>query len=93
MEAFDAEQALDCMQRYAVTRAVRSTMFVRMLRLREASRLRFCTTPSTLQRVVHAAAPCPPEIKRQMIKWWPSSMVPTVIGGCGDLDFIRAGAG
>jgi fatty-acyl-CoA synthase len=25
---------------------------------------------SSLQRVVHAAAPCPPDIKRAMIDWW-----------------------
>ena len=90
MEAFDAEQALDCMQRYAVTHAqFVPTMFVRMLRLREASRLRF--DPSTLQRVVHAAAPCPPEIKRQMIEWW-GPIVDEYYGsseGAG-ISFIRA---
>ncbi|OBF17226.1 fatty-acid--CoA ligase FadD4 [Mycobacterium sp. ACS4331] len=69
MERFDAEGALDCIQRYAVTHAqFVPTMFVRMLRLPEAARTRYDL--SSLQRVVHAAAPCAPEIKKQMIDWW-----------------------
>lgn len=69
MENFDAENALACIERYGVTHAqFVPTMFVRMLRLPEKTRMRYDL--STLQRVVHAAAPCPPEIKRQMIDWW-----------------------
>jgi len=29
---------------------------------------------SSLRAMVHAAAPCPPEIKRQMIEWWGDSI-------------------
>jgi long-chain acyl-CoA synthetase len=62
MEAFDAEQALDCIERYGVTHAqFVPTMFVRMLRLPDETRSRYDV--SSLVRVVHAAAPCPPEIK------------------------------
>ncbi|MEE2851927.1 MAG: fatty-acid--CoA ligase FadD4 [Actinomycetota bacterium] len=90
MEAFDAEGALDCIERYGVTHAqFVPTMFVRMLRLPRATRLRFDL--STLQRVVHAAAPCPPEIKRQMIDWW-GPIVDEYYGsseGAG-ISFIRA---
>jgi len=46
---------------------------------------------STLQRVVHAAAPCPPQIKRQMIDWW-GPIVDEYYGsseGAG-ISFIRA---
>jgi fatty-acyl-CoA synthase len=43
-------------------------MFVRMLRLPAAVRDSYDL--SSLQRVVHAAAPCPVEIKREMIEWW-----------------------
>ena len=43
-------------------------MFVRMLKLPASVRGRY--DMSTLQNVVHAAAPCPVEIKRQMIEWW-----------------------
>ncbi len=69
MERFDAEGALDCIQRYSVTHAqFVPTMFVRMLRLPEMTRARYDL--SSLRRVVHAAAPCAPEIKRQMIDWW-----------------------
>jgi fatty-acyl-CoA synthase len=69
MERFDAEQALDCIECYGVTHAqFVPTMFVRMLRLPDSVRLAHDT--STLRRVVHAAAPCPPDIKRQMIDWW-----------------------
>ena len=44
------------------------TMFVRMLRLPEAERGRYDI--SSLRSVVHAAAPCPVAVKRQMIEWW-----------------------
>lgn len=90
MERFDAEQALDCVQRYGVTHAqFVPTMFVRMLRLPESIRLGFDL--STLRRVVHAAAPCPPDIKRQMIDWW-GPIVDEYYGsseGAG-ISFIRA---
>jgi long-chain acyl-CoA synthetase len=90
MERFDAEQALDSVQRYGVTHAqFVPTMFVRMLRLPESTRLRFDL--STLSRVVHAAAPCPPDIKRQMIEWW-GPIVDEYYGsseGAG-ISFIRA---
>lgn len=69
MERFDAEEALECIQRYRITHAhFVPAMFVRMLKLSE--RVRHSYDLSSLQRVVHAAAPCPPEIKRQMIAWW-----------------------
>jgi long-chain acyl-CoA synthetase len=90
MERFDAEQTLDCMQRYGVTHAqFVPTMFVKMLRLPDTTRQRFDL--SSLQRVVHAAAPCPPAIKRQMIDWW-GPIVDEYYGsseGAG-ISFIRA---
>ena len=90
MESFDAERALDCIQRYGVTHAqFVPAMFVRMLRLPEATRRRFDV--SSLQRVVHAAAPCPPAIKREMIDWW-GPIVDEYYGsseGAG-ISFIRA---
>ena len=43
-------------------------MFTRMLKLPESVRNSYDL--STLQRVMHAAAPCPVEIKKQMIDWW-----------------------
>jgi long-chain acyl-CoA synthetase len=69
MEKFDAEGALDAIQRYRVTHGqFVPAMFTRMLKLRE--RVRNSYDLSSLQRVIHAAAPCPVEIKKQMIDWW-----------------------
>ncbi len=69
MEHFDAEQSLALVQEHQVTHAqFVPTMFVRMLKLPEAVRVRYDL--SSLRSVVHAAAPCAPEVKRRMIEWW-----------------------
>jgi fatty-acyl-CoA synthase len=69
MEKFDAEQALECIQRYRVTHGqFVPAMFVRMLKLPQSVQDSYDV--SSLQRVVHAAAPCPVEIKQRMIDWW-----------------------
>lgn len=69
MERFDPESALAAVQSYRVTHGqFVPTMFVRMLKLPESVRAGYDI--ASLQRVVHAAAPCPPDIKRQMIDWW-----------------------
>ncbi|MGV0790844.1 fatty-acid--CoA ligase FadD4 [Mycolicibacterium sp. XJ1819] len=69
MEKFDPEQALDAIQRYRVTSGqFVPAMFVRMLKLPEDVRNSYDV--SSLKRVVHAAAPCPVDIKKQMIDWW-----------------------
>jgi long-chain acyl-CoA synthetase len=44
------------------------TQFVRLLRLPEEVRADF--DGSSLEYVFHTAAPCPPDVKRQMIDWW-----------------------
>jgi acyl-CoA synthetase (AMP-forming)/AMP-acid ligase II len=43
-------------------------MFVRMLKLPEAART--AHDLSSLQVAIHAAAPCPVDVKRAMIDWW-----------------------
>lgn len=69
MEKFDPVEALAAIERHRVTHAqFVPTMFVRMLKLPKEIRARY--NVSSLQRVVHAAAPCPVEIKRQMLQWW-----------------------
>lgn len=69
MDRFDPEQALAAIQRHHVTHGqFVPAMFVRMLKL--PARVRNSYDLSSLQRVVHAAAPCPVEIKKQMIAWW-----------------------
>ncbi|HEY7053597.1 MAG TPA: acyl-CoA synthetase [Mycobacterium sp.] len=69
MERFDASECLQLIERYRVTHAqFVPTMFIRMLRLPEAQRLRYDV--SSLRSVTHAAAPCPIPVKRQMLDWW-----------------------
>lgn len=69
MEKFDALEALRFIERHRVTHSqFVPTMFVRMLRLPEEDRSRFDL--SSHQVAIHAAAPCPVEIKRRMIEWW-----------------------
>jgi long-chain acyl-CoA synthetase len=68
MEGFDAEQWLALVERYRVTHCqMVPVMFSRLLRLPEAVRARYDT--SSLECVVHAAAPCPEHVKRGMIDW------------------------
>lgn len=69
MEKFDAEGALQAIQEHKITIAqFVPTMFVRMLQLDEAVRMKYDV--SSLRLAVHAAAPCPPEVKEAMIEWW-----------------------
>jgi acyl-coenzyme A synthetase/AMP-(fatty) acid ligase len=69
MERFDPEQCLALIERYKVTHAqFVPTMFVRMLKLSDARRTSYDL--ASLRSVVHAAAPCAPEVKRRMIEWW-----------------------
>jgi long-chain acyl-CoA synthetase len=44
------------------------TMLSRMLKLPEETRARYDL--SSLETAIHGAAPCPPQIKEQMIEWW-----------------------
>jgi long-chain acyl-CoA synthetase len=68
MPRFDAEDFLRIVQEHRVTVVqMVPTMFVRMLALPPSVRERYDL--SSLRRVVHAAAPCPPAVKREMIEW------------------------
>jgi acyl-CoA synthetase (AMP-forming)/AMP-acid ligase II len=69
MEHFDAEACLRLIGTQSVTHAqFVPTMFVRMLKLPDETRA--ACNVSSLRSVVHAAAPCAPEVKRRMIEWW-----------------------
>ena len=69
MEHFDPARCLELIERHGVTHAqFVPTMFVRMLRLPETSGRGHDL--SSLRSVVHAAAPCPVAVKRQMLEWW-----------------------
>jgi long-chain acyl-CoA synthetase len=66
---FDAEATLKAIQRHKVTTAYMvPTQFVRLLRLPQEVKDRYDV--SGLEVVVHSAAPCPLEVKRQMMDWW-----------------------
>ncbi|WP_319455955.1 MULTISPECIES: acyl-CoA synthetase [unclassified Mycobacterium] len=69
MDRFDAETSLAAIQQYQVTALqMVPTMFVRLLQLPEEARAAYDT--SSLRLAVHAAAPCPPDVKDAMIEWW-----------------------
>ncbi len=66
---FEPEQLLALIEAHRITRLFMvPTMFVRLLQLPEEVRRRYDL--SSLEHVVHSAAPCPPEVKRAMIDWW-----------------------
>jgi long-chain acyl-CoA synthetase len=66
---FDAEDMLQLIERHRVTHMhMVPTMFVRLLRLADDIKRRYDL--SSLQFIVHGAAPCPPQVKRAMIDWW-----------------------
>jgi long-chain acyl-CoA synthetase len=68
MTSFDAEEFLRIVAEHRVTVVqMVPTMFVRLLALPEQTRSRYDL--SSLRWIVHAAAPCPPEVKRAMIDW------------------------
>jgi fatty-acyl-CoA synthase len=69
MEKFDPEAALAAIEKYRVTDSQWvPTHFVRFLKLEPEVRQRYDL--SSHQRALHAAAPCPVPIKREMIEWW-----------------------
>jgi long-chain acyl-CoA synthetase len=69
MEQFDPEQYLQLLERHRTTHSqLVPTMFVRMLKLPAEVRARYDV--SSLQCAIHAAAPCPIPVKKQMIEWW-----------------------
>ena len=69
VKRFDAEQALQAIQDHRATHAqFVPTMFVRMLQLPAQARDRY--DMSSLRVAIHAAAPCPVEVKQKMIQWW-----------------------
>lgn len=69
MPKFDAEAVLRVIETHRVTHAqFVPTMFVRMLKLPDAVREAYDV--SSLECVIHAAAPCPVDVKQRMMKWF-----------------------
>ncbi|MFM9033471.1 MAG: AMP-binding protein [Mycobacterium sp.] len=68
MKRFDAEATLKYIEQYRVTAAqMVPTMFVRLLKLDDDVCDRYDL--SSLRVLIHAAAPCPVEVKQAMIEW------------------------
>lgn len=66
---FDPEELLQLIERHRVTHLhMVPIMFHRLLKMPDEVKAKYDL--SSLKFVVHAAAPCPPPIKRGMIEWW-----------------------
>ncbi|MCW0213818.1 MAG: acyl-CoA synthetase [Pseudonocardia sp.] len=69
MERFDPLECLRAIETHRITHGqFVPTHFVRLLKLPKEQREAFDV--SSLRLVVHAAAPCPPDVKREMIDWF-----------------------
>lgn len=69
MEHFEPLEYLALVEKYRVTHTqLVPTMFSRLLKLPPADRQRYDL--SSLEVAIHAAAPCPAQVKEQMIEWW-----------------------
>ena len=69
MDKWTPESCLDVIQRYGVTTShMVPTQFHRLLALPEAVKSKY--DMSSLRTMIHAAAPCPVDVKKRMIQWW-----------------------
>ena len=69
MDRFEPETALAMIEKFRATHSQWvPTMFIRMLKLPADVRDRYDV--SSMKVAVHAAAPCPADVKRAMIEWW-----------------------
>ena len=87
---FDAAETLDVIQSHGVTHThLVPTQMIRLLRLPDEVRRAF--DPSSLIEVWHGAAPCPLDVKRQMIEWW-GPVITEYYGGTegGVLTMVKA---
>ena len=68
MEKWDAERALQLIEKYGVTDvAMVPTQLHRLMALPDDMRARYDV--SSLRQVIHAAAPCPVELKQRLFAW------------------------
>lgn len=69
MPKFDAERALQLVDQHRCTHSQWvPTMMARMLALPQSVKDKYDVT--SMRTFIHAAAPCPPEVKRGIIEWW-----------------------
>jgi fatty-acyl-CoA synthase/long-chain acyl-CoA synthetase len=83
MEHFDAEEFLRLVEKHRATQSqLVPTMFVRMLKLPQEVRARYDI--SSLKGAIHAAAPCPVDVKAKMIDWWGPILIEYYAGSEGN---------
>jgi long-chain acyl-CoA synthetase len=83
MESFDAEEFLKLVEKHKITQSqLVPTMFVRMLKLPDEVRTRYDV--SSLKGAIHAAAPCPVDVKAKMIEWWGPILIEYYAGSEGN---------
>ncbi len=83
MESFDAETFLKLVEQHKITQSqLVPTMFVRMLKLPEELRAKYDV--SSLKGAIHAAAPCPVDVKQKMIDWWGPILIEYYAGSEGN---------
>src|SRR4051812_29746602 len=69
MDKWDAEEALRLIETYKCTHThMVPTQFKRLLQLPDAVRKKY--DPSAMKWAIHAAAPCPVDVKKAMLAWW-----------------------
>jgi long-chain acyl-CoA synthetase len=69
MDKWTPESCLDVIEKHKVTTShMVPTQFHRLLALPDEVKRRYDV--SSLRHMVHAAAPCPVDVKRRMIDWW-----------------------
>ena len=69
MPRFDPEDFLRLVQDEKIdTVFMVPTMFIRLMKLPKTVREKYDV--SSLRHIIHAAAPCPADVKRAMIEWW-----------------------
>jgi long-chain acyl-CoA synthetase len=73
MDKWKPEECLRLIDKYKVTVShMVPTQLHRMLQLPEDVKAKYDV--SSTRTMVHAAAPCPPEVKRRMLDWWGDSI-------------------
>lgn len=69
LDKYDPLECLRLIERYGVTHVLMvPTHFIRLLKLSDEERERHSL--ATLRCVIHAAAPCPVDVKERMLEWW-----------------------
>jgi long-chain acyl-CoA synthetase len=90
MPRFDPESALAAIEQFKVTHSQWvPTMFVRMLKLPPELRARYDL--SSHRMAIHAAAPCPVDVKQRMIAWW-GQIIHEYYGGTEGNGMTRIGS-